>query len=564
MTGAFLPLVGRLRLCLKGLLVGALALAGVGALALAGGSLVPAIARASTAQESMLQDDAALLRDPVGTLQAARNLGITRMRVGMRWMLVAPNPNTRRKPRAFRSADPGAYPDILWSVWDTIVTQARQDGISLNVDLEGGAPLWATGRGAPRGSAGYNWEPSASEFGAFVRAVATRYSGNYNPRAKMLDPGNSGDLPAVHFWSVWNEPDYGPSLAPQGVPGQLGIENSPRMYRNLVDAAWAGLRATGHAHDTVLIGELAPRGYAHWGLFSGMKPLVFLRALYCLDSSYRQLQGSAAAARGCPTTAAGSARFRSAHPGLFGASGVADHPYMRWYRPNREAVPDPDYSTLGEIGSFSRSLDRVLRAYGSRQRLPIYNTEFGYITSPPKHPTPKAPYVSPATAALYINWAEYLSWRNPRLRSFMQYLIFDPLPALRSNDWGGFASGLYTFRRRPKTTRDAFRLPLYLPVRTAHQNQSLEVWGDVRPAPYAAEDVPSSVQTAEIQFRPAGSDSFTTLDSVNVTDPHGYIDEHIPFPSSGSVRLAWSYPVGDALLGDGSTIYSRTVNITVR
>jgi hypothetical protein len=146
----------------------------------------------------------------------------------------------------------------------------------------------------------------------------------------------------------------------------------------------------------------------------------------------------------------------------------------------------------------------------------------------------------------------------------MQYLIFDPLAALRSNDWGGFASGLYTFRRQPKTTRDAFRLPLYLPVRTAHQNQSLEVWGDVRPAPYAAEDVPSSVQTAEIQFRPAGSDSFTTLDSVNVTDPHGYIDEHIPFPSSGSVRLAWSYPVGDALLGDGSTIYSRTVNITVR
>ena len=44
---------------------------------------------------------------------------------------------------------------------------------------------------------------------------------------RQLDPGNPADLPKVSFWSVWNEPDYGPGLAPQGVPGHVKIENSP-------------------------------------------------------------------------------------------------------------------------------------------------------------------------------------------------------------------------------------------------------------------------------------------------------------------------------------------------
>ena len=110
------------------------------------------------------------------------------------------------------------------------------------------------------------------------------------------------------------------------------------MYRPIVDAGWKALHATGHGHDTILIGEFAARGNGfrspHPGQPQGLpgnygqtKPLEFLRTLYCLDSSYRQLRGSAARAHGCPTNAAGSRRFRAQHPGLFSASGVGDHPY---------------------------------------------------------------------------------------------------------------------------------------------------------------------------------------------------------------------------------------------
>jgi hypothetical protein len=37
----------------------------------------------------------------------------------------------------------------------------------------------------------------------------------------------------------------------------------------------------------------------------------------------------------------------------------------------------------------------------------------------------------------------------------------------------------------------------------------------------------------------------------------------VSFPSSGTVRLAYTYPPGDALLGNGVQVVSRTVPVTV-
>ena len=102
------------------------------------------------------------------------------------------------------------------------------------------------------------------------------------------------------------------------------------MYRLLVDPAWTALHPTGHGSRHVSVGEIAPRGDVQpFGDFNGMWPLSFLRALYCVDSSYKQLRGTAAPLRGCPTTAAGSARFAAQNPALFQASGFSDHPYRR-------------------------------------------------------------------------------------------------------------------------------------------------------------------------------------------------------------------------------------------
>jgi hypothetical protein len=528
---------------------------------------VPAVAAAS--QESWIEDDGSLQTDPAGTLAQLRMLGVDRVRVAVRWQLIAPSPLSHRRPRHFNAADPAAYPAGTWRVWDQIVSDAKQNGIALDFDLLGGAPLWATGPGVPHdGKPHPNWEPSPTEFGKFARAVATRYSGNYDADANTLAPGDPADLPKVSFWSVWNEPDYGPSLAPQGVPGHLTVENSPRMYRNLVDAAWSALRATGHARDSVVIGELAPRGAERWGVFSGMKPLIFLRAMYCLDSNYAELRGRAAAIRGCPTTAAGSRSFVAKNPALFRAAGLADHPYMRWYPPNQEQFPDRNSTSLGEIGNLIHGLDRVQRVYGSHKRLPIYNTEFGYITTPPKHDTKKDPWVSQSTGAYYLNWAEYISWHNPRIRSFSQYLLYDPLPPRASNDFGGFASGLLTFGgHTQKATYAAWRLPLYMPVTSARRGRRLEVWGCARPARFAQRDT-GDTQIVQIQFQRGSRGPFTTLRTVTLGGSSCYFDVHMQFPGSGTVRLAWAYPTSDQLLGfldplRPHTAYSRRVRITL-
>jgi hypothetical protein len=529
-------------------------------------------ALASSQQISIIQDDTRLDRDPAGTLARARLLGADVFRVSVYWNWIAPAPGSRNKPRNFNASDPNAYSQVAWRLWDNIVLDAHQDGIRVDFDLIGGAPRWAQGSGRPAGNQNQNWEPSASEYAAFVHAVGERYSGTYVP------PGASTPLPRVDFWTIWNEPDYGPSLAPQGVPGNLKIENSPRMYRNLLNAAWGSLQATGHrtATDTIAWGELAPRGESFWGVFSGMKPLTFLRALYCVDSRYRPLRGAAARIRGCPDTAGASRRFRAQNPALFQASGVTDHPYMRWYPPNHELNPDPtnhsstsDYSSLGVIGNLTRALDRLQRVYGSGMRFPVYDTEFGYITSPPKHSPDTAGhvkvfYLSPDKAADYINWGEYLSWRNSRLATFDQYLMWDPLRPTRGNDFGGFASGLLSWNGVQKATYYAWRLPLYLPTTTARRGHALEVWGCIRPARFGVLDT-GSPQTADIEFAPRSSGQYGAVKTITIgAGSNCYFDVHLTFPSSGTVRLAYTYPAGDALLGSGARVVSRSVAVTVR
>lgn len=521
-------------------------------------AIAPVRALASAHQVAIFQDYHSLLSDPSDTLQRLRSLGVQQLRLPMLWDEVAPRPASYSPPKHFNASNPASYPRRHWAIWDQIIEDAGRDGIRVNLDLDGYAPLWATGPGRPHdGQKHHNWEPSPRAYGQFAHAVGERYSGNYDPVTGKLAPGNPADLPRISFWSFWNEPNLGFMLAPQGVPGRLNIENSGRLYRPLLNAAWTALRQTGHGHDTTLIGEVADKGGKAWGVFASMKPLVFLRALYCVDSNYRELRGAAAAIRGCPTTAAGSKRFRASNPALFQATGFADHMWARWYPPNRNPEPNSDYTDLAEISQLERALDRLQAVYGSTKRFPIYNTEFGYITDPPNRSTS---FVSPATAAYYLNWAEYISWRNPRIASFEQYLLRDPPP--KGPRYVGWSSGLLTYRGREKVTYDAWRLPLYLPVTSSKPGAALQVWGCVRPANFAIPDT-GQPQNAALQFRPSAAGShWSTLATVTITQASNcYFNVHIAFPAGGMVRLAYTYPAGDPRLPHGQTVYSRQVSV---
>jgi hypothetical protein len=529
------------------LLVAALALTGCGGGSSSSSSASPSLSSPTTAIQrkgptSIFEAEAQVRGTPTQTahyLDILHKLGADVIRLYMPWNQLAPDPTSHKRP-SFDATNPASYSAATWAIYDTVIRDAKARGMGIDLTIGEPVPLWATGPGAPAGAPHFQWKPSASEFGQFMRAVGKRYSGTYKPA------GASEPLPAVKFWAIWNEPNYGVDLAPQAIDRST-VEVAPRLYRGLVDAAWSSLQATGHGHNTIVIGETAPRGITtgdNPGNFSGMVPLRFIRALYCVNQSFKPLQGQAAAVRGCPTTPSASKQFASQHPALFHATGFSDHPYPQGRIPPNVATTDePDYADLAALGNLQRTLDKVQNVYGSSTKFPIYNTEFGLQTNPPEK---IARAIDSKTAAYYLNWSEYLLWRNPRVVSYDQFLLSDP-------PGGNFATGLEYADQTPKPFLfDAYRMPLYLPVSTQQAGKQLEVWGNVRPA----HTTPGS-QKVLIQFQKGSSGPFKTLQTVTVTNPQGYFDVNVKFPSTGTVQTTWSYP-------HGPTIHSRPVSVTVK
>jgi Cellulase (glycosyl hydrolase family 5) len=480
----------------------------------------PHLTTASASQngmEAIFQDDGQLAGNTAGTIATLRQLGVDRIRLFVHWAYIAPSPNSRKKPH-FDATNPSAYPHGAWNFLDNVITQAQAAGINVYLDLTAPVPYWATGPNQPKPLPRLQWQPNASMFDQFVQAVGKRYSGSYH------------GLPRVSFWSIWNEPNYGPDLAPQA---HGFVEYSPWLYRQLLDSAWKGLHLTGHGADTILFGELAPRGYGSPpvfpGDFAGMRPLTFLRALYCVDSHFNRLRGTAAAQRGCPTSGSAAA-FRGAHPALFQATGFAIHPYPQGQPPNVITSSEPDFADLAAVGNLMSTLDRVNRIWGSNTKFDIYNTEYGYQTRPPDK---RLRQPSPATAAFYENWAEYISWKNQRIKSFTHYLLVD-------SKAGDFPSGFEFFPGgigRAKPTYYAFRMPIFLPTTTGHPNQSLEVWGSAR----AADLFGTGPQTVQIQYQIGPNSPWQNIGTAT-PDPSGYFDVKVSFPGSGFVRTEWTLP----------------------
>lgn len=524
---------------------------GVTAAAIAPAAL-PAAASANSSQIAIIQDAGATGPSADATFQQFRELGATTARIIIPWSQVAPDSRSFTKPN-FDATNPNAYGNVAWAPYDAAVRAGAKYGIGLDFTVTGGAPQWAEGKVPGGWNAFFAYKPNASEYGKFMTAVGKRYSGTFTP------PGFSTPLPRVHFWAIFNEPNFGEDLGPQALGGSR-VPYAPMLYRKILNAGWNALRATGHGRDTILIGGYAARGF--WGGrfpgdFAQTKPLLFIRYLYCVNKNNQQVRGKTAKSWGCPTNKAASRKFRRQNPALFNASGMADHPYPDHGSPVSDGRGDPNWATFPDLGRFASVTDKMTRMYGSGKHFPIYNDEYGYITRPPANRSPAGGlYVSPDTAATFINWAEYLSYKNGRLRSYMQYLLMDPSHA--SGPYAGFASGLIFPWGVRKASYPAYNLPVWMPKTSFSHRSKAEIWGEARPARF------ERGQSVQIQFSKTSSTTgFTTLQSVKKLNRAGYFDLKMKFPSSGFVRLAFTYN-HDPLLPPGiggSTITSRVFKI---
>lgn len=534
--------------------------------ALAAAALIcalPSPAGASHTMSSVLMDDVQFIysspKHMVQELEQAKALGVDEIKVSVVWSLVAPAANSHQRPN-FDALDPGAYPAGAWTRWDRIVTYAAALGLKVYFQVVPPAPAWAVARKPPPADYGYGWshQPSAKEFGEFVFAVGARYSGYYVPPSTQRTTTIAGlpislpgilptasdpnpPIPAVHTWGVWNEPNEAGWLSPQWkIVDHRQIDTSPSMYRRMVDYGYAGLVNAGHAADTILIGEIASRGWVY--------PLSFVHELYCVDGANHPLRGATAARLACPSSG-DRASFVRTHPGLFATHAFAFHPYS-FDQPPNQPMPNPNWITLANLGRLERTLDQIYAAYGvrSRHKVAMYLTEWGYKSNPPN------PYVhtSLGQQATWLNQGEYLAYRDPRVLDLAQFELVDNAPRAGAqvgsrSYWSTFQSGLEFFGGAPKPSYAAFRLPIWLP--RARHGSRVAVWGQLRAANH------SQLQYGVLEYRRLRARGWSINRVIQTGSPEGFFVAHVSLPAAGAVRLAWEAPTGQIE-------YSRTVTIS--
>jgi hypothetical protein len=409
-----------------------------------------------------------------------QTLGVTALRVELHWHDVAPAANSRKRPH-FDATDPASYD---WNGYAQEIETAAKLHWQILLTVTAPVPKWATAAHKDTIT-----RPVDRFFEEFMTALARRFGSE------------------VTYWAVWNEPNIPGWLQPQF--NSNGTPASPRIYRGLFQAGYAGLKKGGLSSPKVMLGETAPFGVdtvnPREGVEKEVAPLKFLREALCLNDSYR----------------------KSSTCSMLPAYGYAHHPYTYpavqgpFYRP-----PNSDQVPIGVLSRLSNALDKAAAAHAIPGRIPIYITEYGVES------VPNQLGVSLTEQAEYDAISEQIAWSNPRVASFSQYLLHDEAP---HGIFHGYRTGLETQHGGRKPLWYAWPVPLVV----LRSGSGYSLWGLVRPTTEATK--------VHVYVRPAGSSAFRTLAVVS-TNSHGYWAMHSS--TAGTAwRVSWRSPSGQTFTG---------------
>ena len=313
---------------------------------------LPSSSSAATGMEIAVQDDHALVTQAYGipvrdkSLDLAGEFNTTWVRANVLWS--AANGSQAKQKSAPSS------PSYDFTGYDELIMAARARGMQVQLTLTGPAPAWAAGN-KKMGP----FKPNASHFRNFVRAAVTHFG------------------PNVMRYSVWNEPQLVPWLAP--------LKSQPSLYRALYKVAYSEIKKANPGAQ-VLIGETSPYATRN----RAMAPIEFLRKV---------LAGQ-----------------------KLKADGYAHHPYDFQHKPTFK-WPGSTNATLGTLSNLTKELDRQAKA-GRLQTpggkaLDLYLTEYGYLR--------QGRYkLSESKRAAYLRQAYGIALKNKRVKQMLQYLLIQP------------------------------------------------------------------------------------------------------------------------------------------
>jgi hypothetical protein len=265
---------------------------------------------------------------------------------------------------------------------------------------------------------------------------------------------------------IWNEPNQPLWLQPQQacpVAGQRCSPVAPHTYRALVRAAYPAIHQADPGAQ-VIAGALAPRGTNPLQRNRPLHPLAFIRAFGCVDAQYKPIR---------------TGLCRGFQPARI--DGFAYHPHAIKASPSTPS-PHTDDATIADLRKLEDTLDAVQRAHGfttpTGAHTPLHLTEFGYQTNPPD------PYdgIPPARQSRWLQEAAYIAWRDPRVRTLVQYEWQDePVKSVGAGrkKYAGWQSGLVFADGKAKPALAGFQHPFVADVVT--KAPSVRFWGQIRP-----------------------------------------------------------------------------------
>jgi hypothetical protein len=393
----------------------------------------------------------------------ARQAGATYVRLIVSWASIAPV----LPAGGFDRTDPKSR-YYHWGTLDASVSAAVAAHVTPILDIVA-APRWAQKVLKSTWTGG---QPKLAELGKFATAIATRYDG-------------SGPEPAVHAFSVWNEPNYTKNLYPQDAT----------FYRSMVNAVADSVHAV-NPSNLVLAGELAPVKNLAQSRNHPIPPLTWMRTMLCLSTT-------TPVHRTCSTKADFDV--------------WAHHPYSDTGPYGHSKAPGG--VELGDLPKMYKLLQTAERlgAISSAKPVQFWVTEEGWSSKPPN--TKGAPML---LEARWLAESMYQMWKSG-VTLGIWFLLRDETP---NTPW---QSGLYYFTPTVATARVK---PLYTPfhfpfVAYLKSNGKVFFWG---------RDTTGDVRTVAIQEQTQKNGPWTTVANIT-SNNHGIFQAMLPLKAQSTYSL---------------------------